>query len=712
MSSEYYRDSRDSRPPSKGREISREHRLDRDSGRAFRDDDRQFASYRDFDRGEPRRLSKDDRYNDFYSQSRESDRSIPVGASYKEYRTLCLSNINPRVQDTTIKEAIHQEFRKFGDFNIKIVQVGPERRIAYVNFKYPDDARDAKLGRENKLVLFDMQIRIDAVFPKKRYGDGSDGFRDLYANDSSTRPHDDGDHDFQQSRSRDFHKFPHHLHHIQPEDDDKATKTLFVGNLDINTTIEDLRDVFERYGVVEDVDVKRPIKTQGNAYAFIKFGNLDMAHRAKVDMSGRFVGKLQCKIGYGKANTTSCLWIGGLGPWVSTSILEAEFDRFGLINRVSWNEGDNYAYVLYENQDAAVAASKEMRGVPLGGPDRRLRIDFAEPTAIDAPPPPRTSERPASKRESGEWSRKSYYPDERLDRERAPRGNDYRGTTDNDYYKPRHDESSAMDSEKWKQSRSYREEDSGYRTKPSQSHSREYTSPRERDYDRSSPVPKRQRVYNREESRDYYARGHNNSNGNYEGERRRSESGLFSEETIANAQDIQELAKSLPVVWSGALVLKNSAFSSRMHLVSGNVQLVDTLMRDQTTTEMSLLKITQRLRLDQPKLDDMARRVSTSAPNGYSILLAMPGSDTALEDANAKVQHRPLKNLVSYLKQKEAAGVISLPPNASKDQELGVLHAFPPCQFGLDYLLKRAPRLGSDTTNDDHLVVVVVNGSA
>ena len=44
-------------------------------------------------------------------------------------------------------------------------------------------------------------------------------------------------------------------------------------------------------------------------------------------------------------------------------------------------------------------------------------------------------------------------------------------------------------------------------------------------------------------------------------------------------------------------------------------------------------------------------------------------------------QSRPLKNLVSYLKQKDAAGVISL-SNKATDQT-GVLYAFPPCTFSL-----------------------------
>src|SRR5699024_9566712 len=87
----------------------------------------------------------------------------------------------------------------------------------------------------------------------------------------------------QQQRESKKEKFPNYLHHIPPEEDDKSTRTLFVGNLEVTITEPDLRRIFERYGVVEDVDVKRPPPGQGNAYAFIKFLNLDMAHRAKVE---------------------------------------------------------------------------------------------------------------------------------------------------------------------------------------------------------------------------------------------------------------------------------------------------------------------------------------------------------------------------------------------------------------------------------------------
>lgn len=103
-----------------------------------------------------------------------------------------------------------------------------------------------------------------------------------------------------------------------------------------------------------------------------------MAHRAKVELSGQYIGKFQCKIGYGKSTPATRIWIGGLGSWTSLTQLEREFDRFGAIKKIEYNKGDTCAYITYETIEAAQEAVKEMRGFALGGPDRRLRIDFAD----------------------------------------------------------------------------------------------------------------------------------------------------------------------------------------------------------------------------------------------------------------------------------------------------------------------------------------------
>jgi len=71
------------------------------------------------------------------------------------------------------------------------------------------------------------------------------------------------------------------------------------------------------------------------------------------------------------------MWIGGLGYWTILSDLEREFERFGIIKKIEWKSGDSQAIITYENIGAAQAAVKDMRGYPLGGPDKRIRTDFA-----------------------------------------------------------------------------------------------------------------------------------------------------------------------------------------------------------------------------------------------------------------------------------------------------------------------------------------------
>lgn len=108
-----------------------------------------------------------------------------------------------------------------------------------------------------------------------------------------------------------------------------------------------------------------------------------------MELSGQYIGKFQCKIGYGKATASTKIWVGGLGAWTSSVQLEGEFDRFGAIKKIEYTKGDTHAVIQYETIDAAQAAVKEMRGFPLGGADKRLRIDFAdsgEPVPAQTPP--------------------------------------------------------------------------------------------------------------------------------------------------------------------------------------------------------------------------------------------------------------------------------------------------------------------------------------
>ena len=79
---------------------------------------------------------------------------------------------------------------------------------------------------------------------------------------------------------------------------------------------------------------------------------------------------------------------------------------------------------------------------------------------------------------------------------------------------------------------------------------------------------------------------------------------------LGGAKSITDLAKRVEKSWEGGLILKNSLFPTKLLLTEGEMEVVEQLMRDEQ--DKPYLKITQRLRLDQAKLDDVSKRISSS----------------------------------------------------------------------------------------------------
>uniref|UniRef100_A0A6P7FL59 RNA-binding protein spenito isoform X1 n=1 Tax=Diabrotica virgifera virgifera TaxID=50390 RepID=A0A6P7FL59_DIAVI len=651
-----------------------------------------------------------------YVSPHRDDYMRPPERSYP-YKVLCVSALHPKASDEVIKDTLYREYKKYGDLSIRVTH-DMDERVAYVCFRNPEDARDAKHGKP-RIIIYDKIALVEAVYEVPRSADiyrsrprsiSPEYDRHYYARSPERmRPVDRYDrgygpppgvpvhreyrreampaphHDYlarppmhhgpphmapvhgygpprqhmprppfeQKENKKD--KFPNYLHHVQPEDDPLATRTLFAGNLEINITEEELRRIFSRYGVVEDIDIKRPPPGTGNAFAFVRFNTLDMAHRAKVELSGQYIGKFQCKIGYGKATPTTKIWVGGLGPWTSITQLEREFDRFGAIKKIDYVKGDNQALILYDSIDAATAAVKEMRGFPLGGPERRLRTDFADvtPGVTYRPKPPYASAEDYRAREV------EYDYDYERDPYRMRPYPEKRGTSRDPYRYPEGRE------DEWGRSR-----DPEFERRRSGS----------RGFDRSrSRSPRR------------------SPDSDSDGGSRRA--GL-----LASSRTLPEIARKCATVWQGALILKNSLFPAKFHLFDGDTDIVDSLMKDEDGKHQ--LRITQRLRLDQPKLEDVQKRISSAS--SHAIFLGLAGSTASVTNDDATVQTRPLRNLVSYLKQKEAAGVISL---LNKETEAtGVLYSFPPCQFSTELLKRTCPNLSDEAIKEDHLIIVVVRG--
>ncbi|XP_053943518.1 RNA-binding protein 15 [Cuculus canorus] len=834
-------------------------------------------------------------------ESRAAAPSSESGGS-SEYKTLKISELGSALSDEAVEDGLFHEFKRFGDVSVKISRLPPgtgatDERVAFVNFRRPEDARAAKHAR-GRLVLYDRPLKIEAVYvgssggsgrrrssrspalldKESPYGTAAVGVAAAAAaavrhppagvTQRALSPAGSGgalgyrDYRLQQlalgrlppppplprelERERDYGGFYEARvrpayglervagvaaaggfrgggggagaageEEISPEDDQRANRTLFLGNLDITVSESDLRRAFDRFGVITEVDIKRPGRGQTSTYGFLKFENLDMAHRAKLAMSGKVLLRNPIKIGYGKATPTTRLWVGGLGPWVPLAALAREFDRFGTIRTIDYRKGDSWAYIQYESLDAAQAACTHMRGFPLGGPDRRLRVDFADTEhryqqpylqplplpppahyelvaeaaafgahrgappdplrgARDRTPPLLYRDRDRDLYPETEWvpppppvrdrsnRAAAYDPLESLERRRdgwsleRDRGERELGSSSRDQPRKRRlaeDGGRHLDrSPDSERSSSSRKRHCLATTSPPD-RSPELLGGRERyssDPERSSsrllllerPSPVR------ESRRGSLERGQNEKRdrkNSAERERKHRASAAAAVQECKSSAKKDERAvegggggsrlkpppqkqqqdgasqaagpPKLCLAWQGMLLLKNSNFPSNMHLLQGDLGVASSLLVEGATGgKVAQLKITQRLRLDQPKLDEVNRRIKVAGPNGYAILLAVPGasdnrSTAGASEAATTSTQRPLRNLVSYLKQKQAAGVISLPVGGNKDKEnSGVLHAFPPCDFSQQFLDSTAKALAK--SEDDYLVMIIVRGAS
>lgn len=733
-----------------------------------------------------------------------------------EYKTLLISNLGSQVSDEDVEDALFHEFKKFGDVSVKLSHTPELGRIAYVNFRHPEDAKEARHAKSSRLVLGDRQLKIEPMYVRRRSVTPPDaGYLPLHApypyRQRSLSPPGPGVSNIRDLRARHYaletlglsrererlldyygmldergrpYGFPPMpvVEDLKPEDDQRATSNLFIGNLDGNVTEAELRRGFDKYGIIEDVVIKRPARGQGGAYAFVKFQNLDMAHRAKVAMQGRLIGGNPIKIGYGKANPTTRLWVGGLGPANSLAALAREFDRFGSIRNIDYVKGDSFAYIQYESLDAAQAACTQMRGFPLGGPERRLRVDFAKVEESPSRPFPPGYQPPVALPSHYDLLGEAYSRHRSLERElrggrdRSPPPPSHgllsqrereRAVLERDFpssptrslerrpggveaFGRRGARSRSRSRERWLKER---EERRARRRSRSRSLSAE-RPPEEREKERGrsrvrgpggavSPdaSPDRARVRApdsttepRDHSPDSGGGRHSNANeedppsGRHHSKRSSSDhlnnhhhrnseviaavSPALHTDTSSSPSSLSEFAQTaLSKAWHGFFALKNSSFPTDLYLLEGGAAFFGTVMKDtlklQSQNQPSQLKIAQRLRMDQTRLDEVSRRIKLGRPDGFAILLALQGPvDRQAPAPEPGLQVRLLRHLVTYLRNKEAAGVVSLP--AAKEGGPGaMLYAFPPGEFSQQYLQTAKRTVGN--LEEEHMVIVIVS---
>ncbi|KAG9353133.1 hypothetical protein JZ751_017709 [Albula glossodonta] len=259
-----------------------------------------------------------------------------------------VQNLPVRSTDTSLKDGLFHEFKKYGKVTSVQIHGASEERYGLVFFRQQEDQEKALSASKGKL-FFGMQIEVTAWNGPET------------ESENEFRPLDE--------RIDEFHP--------------KATRTLFIGNLEKTTSYHDLLNIFQRFGEIVDIDIK---KVNGAPqYAFLQYCDIASVCKAIKKMDGEYLGNNRLKV---------------------------VFDRL-----------KGMALILYNNIEYAQAAVKETKGWKIGG--NKIKVDFANQESQVA--------FYRSMQASGQDMGRDFYeiPSERRD-ERRPPYHDY--SADRAYY--------------------------------------------------------------------------------------------------------------------------------------------------------------------------------------------------------------------------------------------------------------------------------------
>ncbi|XP_034392532.1 msx2-interacting protein isoform X1 [Cyclopterus lumpus] len=249
-----------------------------------------------------------------------------------------VQNLPVRSTDTSLKDGLFHEFKKHGKVTSVQIHGASEERYGLVFFRQQEDQEKA-LGASKGKLFFGMQIEVTAWNGPET------------ESENEFRPLDE--------RIDEFHP--------------KATRTLFIGNLEKSTAYHDLLNIFQRFGEIVDIDIK---KVNGAPqYAFLQYCDIASVCKAIKKMDGEYLGNNRLKLGFGKSMPTTCVWLDGLASNTTEQFLTRHFCRYGHVVKVVFDRMKGMALILYNNIEYAQAAVKDTKGWKIGG--SKIKVDFA-----------------------------------------------------------------------------------------------------------------------------------------------------------------------------------------------------------------------------------------------------------------------------------------------------------------------------------------------
>ncbi|XP_029310342.1 RNA-binding protein 4B-like isoform X2 [Cottoperca gobio] len=155
--------------------------------------------------------------------------------------------------------------------------------------------------------------------------------------------------------------------------DKSNTVKLFVGNLALDTTQEELSAIFEPYGQVVSCSVLRQ-------FAFVHLQGEGSAERAIRELNGReFRGRnLVVEESRGRPLHSTKVFVGNLSGMCTTEDLQQLFQTFGKVLECDKVKG--YAFVHMENKEDALQAIEALHGTSFKGRPLSVELSKVQPS--------------------------------------------------------------------------------------------------------------------------------------------------------------------------------------------------------------------------------------------------------------------------------------------------------------------------------------------
>lgn len=135
---------------------------------------------------------------------------------------------------------------------------------------------------------------------------------------------------------------------------------IFIGNLACNTSPEELRELFEKYGKVSECDIVKN-------YGFVHMNNMSEAEEAIRNLHQHQLNgwRMNVEMSKGRPKSTTKLHVSNLGEGVTADVLRAKFEEFGTV--VECDIVKDYAFIHMERVEDAMDAIDKLDNVAYKG---------------------------------------------------------------------------------------------------------------------------------------------------------------------------------------------------------------------------------------------------------------------------------------------------------------------------------------------------------